>query len=350
LAANAETGYCNDKDQKPDSRARGNERKRGKNAVKKLLAAFIACVAMSSLGHAQTFPNRPIKMIVPISVGSVTDVAARLTAQELSARLGQPVVVENKPGAAMVLGGAECAKSPPDGYTLCVVSPDTMSFNPLTVANLPYDPAKDFVPVIDMYNVMEGLMVPAASGVVSLDALRAKAVAEPGKLNYGTLGERTTTDAFRQWLGEYWHTTFVAIPYKGGSEIMGALLTGTIDLSKIGVGNMISQLKEGKIRILALNAAHRSPDFADVPTFHEAGFDAFPGGPIFWGVVVPTGTPAPIVVRLHDALAAILKGPKFTAFARQNFLDPVAGSTGDFAAFLKKDRQDAAVVVTKYMK
>ena len=210
----------------------------------------------------------------------------------------------------MVLGGSECAKSDPDGYTLCVVSPDTMSFNPLTIPNLPYNPEKDFMPVIDMYHVIEGLMVPAASGINSIDALRAKAVAEPGKLNYGTLGERTTTDAFRQWLGEHWKTSLVAIPYKGGSEIIAALLGNTIDVTKIGVGNMTSQLKEGKIKVLALRASHRSPQLPDVPTFDEAGFGAFPGGPIFWGAVVPAGTPAPIVKRLHDELLGDLPRPK----------------------------------------
>ena len=318
--------------------------------MKKLLMALFVCLAASSAVRAQTYPDRPIKIIVPISAGSITDVAARLTAQELQTRLGQSVVVINKPGAAMVLGGSECAKSDPDGYTLCFVSPDTMSFNPLTIPNLPYDPAKDFTPVIDMYNVAEGLMVPTALGVGSLDELHAKAVAEPGKLNYGTLGERTTTDAFRQWLGEHWQTSFVAIPYKGGSEIIGALLGNTIDVAKIGVGNMTSQLKEGKIKVQALRAAHRSPQLAGVPTFDEAGFGAFPGGPIFWGVVVPAGTPAPIVTRLHDELQAIFRGQKFADFASQNFLEPVAGSTADFAAFLKQDRQDAAVLVDKYMK
>jgi tripartite-type tricarboxylate transporter receptor subunit TctC len=231
-----------------------------------------------------------------------------------------------------------------------VVSPDTMSFNPLTIPNLPYNPEKDFTPVIDMYHVVEGLMTPAASGINSIDELRAKAVAEPGKLNYGTLGERTTTDAFRQWLGEHWKTSLVAIPYKGGSEIIAALLGNTIDVTKIGVGNMTSQLKEGKIKVLALRASHRSPQLPDVPTFEEAGFGAFPGGPIFWGAVVPAGTPAPIVKRLHDEVLAIFRGQKFTDFANQNFLDPAAGSTEDFAAFLKKDRQDAAVLVDKYMK
>jgi tripartite-type tricarboxylate transporter receptor subunit TctC len=112
---------------------------------------------MPAAGHTQDYPSKPIRIIVPISVGSVTDVAARLTAQELQERLGQPVVVINKPGAAMVLGGSECAKSEPDGYTLCLVSPDTMSFNPLTIPNLPYNPESDFAPVIDMYNTIEGL-------------------------------------------------------------------------------------------------------------------------------------------------------------------------------------------------
>ncbi len=319
--------------------------------MRKSLLALTACAALSAsaAARAETYPSHPIKMIVPISVGSVTDVAARLTAAELQQRLGQPVVVVNKPGAAMVLGGSECAKSPPDGYTLCVVSPDTMSFNPLTVPNLPYNPDKDFVPVIDMYHVMEGIMVPA-SGPATLDALRAKAAAAPGKLNYGTLGEKTTTDAFRQWLGEFWHTSFVAIPYKGGSEITNALLENTIDLTKIGVGNMVSQLEGGKIRILALNAAKRSPALPNVPTFKETGLNGFPGGPIFWGVVVPTGTPAPVVAKLHDELLAIFQSQKFLDFAAKNYLDPAAGSTGDFAAFLKKDRQDAKLVVDKYMK
>jgi tripartite-type tricarboxylate transporter receptor subunit TctC len=320
--------------------------------MNKVMPLFIACLAASwpAAGNAQDYPNRPIKMIVPISAGSITDVASRLTAQELQTRLGQSVIVVNKPGAAMVLGGSECARSDPDGYTLCLVSPDTMSFNPLTIPNLPYNPDKDFVPVIDMYHVIEGLMVPAPLHIDSIDELRTQAVAEPGKFNYGTLGERTTTDAFRRWLGEHWKTNFVAIPYKGGSEIIAALLGNTIDVTKIGVGNMTSQLSEGKIRVLALRAASRSPQLPNVPTFNQADFGAFPGGPIFWGLVVPTGTPAPIVKRLHDELLAIFRGPNFTQFASQNFLDLAAGSSEEFAAFLQKDRRDATVLVDKYMK
>lgn len=310
-------------------------------------AAFIA--TWSSAAVADDYPNHPIKMIVPISAGSITDVAARLAAQELQAKLGQPVVVINKPGAAMVLGGSECAKSEPDGYTLCVVSPDTMSFNPLTVPNLPYNP-DSFVPIIDMYHVVEGLMTPADAHINTIEELHARAVAEPGKLNWGTLGERTTTDAFRQWLGEHWNTKFVAIPFKGGSEITAALLGNTVDGAKIGLGNMVSQLNDGKIKLLALSGSHRWQQFANAPTFAEAGFSAYPAGPIYWGMVVPAGTPAPIATRLHDELLTIFQSQKFKDFANQNFLEATAGSTADFVALLKKDRESAKVLVDKYMR
>jgi tripartite-type tricarboxylate transporter receptor subunit TctC len=258
-------------------------------------------------------------------------------------------VVINKPGAAMVLGGSECAKSDPDGYTLCVVSPDTMSFNPLTVANLQYDPST-FIPIIDMYHVVEGLMTPAAANINTIEELHTKAAAEPGKLNWGTLGERTTTDAFRQWLGDHWKTKFVAIPYKGGSEITGALLENTVDGAKIGLGNMVSQLKEGKIKVLALSGSRRWSDFPNVPTFTEAGFGDYPAGPIYWGMVVPAGTPAPIAAKLHDALLEIFQGAKFKDFANQNFLEATAGSSADFVALLKKDKDSAKVLVDTYMK
>jgi tripartite-type tricarboxylate transporter receptor subunit TctC len=317
--------------------------------MKKIALALVAAAAAcTSAAFADDYPNRTIKMIVPISAGSITDVAARLAAQELQAKFGQPVVVINKPGAAMVLGGSECAKSDPDGYTLCLVSPDTMSFNPLTVPNLPYDP-NSFIPVIDMYHVVEGLVSPTEAHINTLDELHNKAVAEPGKLNWGTLGERTTTDAFRQWLGEHWNTRFVAIPFKGGSEITAALLGNTIDATKIGMGNMLGPLKEDKIKLLALTGSRRWPQFASTPTFDEAGFGAYPAGPIYWGVVMPAGTPAPIVTKLHDALLTIFQGEKFKDFANQNFLETTAGPTADFVALLKKDRDSAKVLVDKYM-
>ncbi len=232
---------------------------------------------------AQTYPSRPIRMIVPIAPGSVTDVAARLMAQELTDRMGQPVIVENRPGANMVIGGAECAKAAPDGYTLCVVSPDTMSFNPFTIPNLPYDPDRDFRPVTNMYYVIEGLVAKQALPANSVAELRTLAAARPGALNFGTLGARTTTDMYRLWLGELWKTSFVGVPYKGGSEIIGALLTGTIDVSKIGVGNMAGQLDGRKTQGpgLAQPGPQRAPaECADPRRGRPCGL---PGRPDFLG-------------------------------------------------------------------
>jgi tripartite-type tricarboxylate transporter receptor subunit TctC len=297
---------------------------------------------------AQTYPSRPIRIIVPIAPGSVTDVAARLTAQELADRMGQPVIVENRPGANMVIGGAECAKAAPDGYTLCVVSPDTMSFNPFTVPNLPYDPDKDFRPVTNMYYVVEGLVAKQALAANSVDELRALAASRPGALNFGTLGARTTTDMYRLWLGELWKTSFVGVPYKGGSEIIAALLAGTIDVSKIGVGNMAGQLDEKKLKVLALRSSGRNARLPDVPTLAQAGLAGFPGGPIFWGLTVPAATPDDIVKRVYSEIVGIIRGPKFGAFAQAQFIEPDGSSPEQFAAFLKEDRLNAGKLLKSY--
>jgi tripartite-type tricarboxylate transporter receptor subunit TctC len=316
----------------------------GSQILMALWGLFLGATAAS----AQTYPSRPIRMIVPIAPGSVTDVAARLTAQELSDRMGQPVIVENRPGANMVIGGAECAKAAPDGYTLCVVSPDTMSFNPFTVPNLPYDPDKDFRPVTNMYYVVEGLVAKQALAANSVDELRALAAARPDALNFGTLGARTTTDMYRLWLGELWKTSFVGVPYKGGSEIIAALLAGTIDVSKIGVGNMAGQLDEKKLKVLALRSSGRNARLPDVPTLAQAGLAGFPGGPIFWGLVVPTATPDDVVKRIYSEVVGIIRGSKFGAFAQAQFIEPEGSSPEQFAAFLKEDRVNAGKLLKSY--
>ena len=188
-----------------------------------------------------------------------------------------------------------------------------------------------------MYHVMEGVMVPAALGIDTLDALRAKAVAEPGKLNYGTLGERTTTDAFRQWLGEHWNTKFVAIPYKGGSEIISALLGNDIEMTKIGVGNMVSQLKEGKIKMLALNAAQALAQLPNVPTFNETGLRRLPRRPDLLGRRGADRHAGADRGEAARRIAGDLPEPEIPRLRPdRTILDPAAGSTGDFRRLPQK--------------
>jgi tripartite-type tricarboxylate transporter receptor subunit TctC len=317
---------------------------------RRLTAVALTIFAISSIAgsaKAQTYPSRSIRLVVPISAGSVTDVAARLTAQELSDRLGVNVVVENRPGSNMVVGAVECAKSDSDGYTLCIVSPDTMSYNLFLLPNLPYDPEKDFRPITNMYNVIEGLLAKQSLAANSVAQLRALAASAPS-VTMGSVGGGTS-DIFRLWLNDVWKTNIVGVPFKGGSEIIGALLAGTIDVSKIGMGNVAGQLDESKLKVLALRSSKRNALLPNVPTFAEAGLGDFPGGPIFWGVVVPHATPDPIVQRLNAELVQILRGPKFTEFATKQFLDVEASSPEQFAAFLKGDREHAGALVKKYM-
>ena len=311
-------------------------------AVSLSLAAFMG----ASGACAQT--QGPIRLIVPIAPGSVTDIAARLLAKHLSDRLGQTVVVINRAGGNTIPAAVECAKSPPDGTTLCVVNPDTLSYNPFTTPNLPYDPQKDFRPVTNMYFVIEGLLARGSLPANSMEELRALAVAKPDALNFGTLGPRSTTDTFRQWLGQFWKTSFVAIPYKGGSEIINGLLTGTIDIARIGVGNIAGQLNEGKIKVLTLRSAKRNELLPNVPTMDEAGLSSFRGGRPWWGIVVPAGTPDPIVQKLNADIVAIFKQPDVVDFMKKQFLDIDVSSADAFADFLKKDRDSAEYMVKTY--
>jgi tripartite-type tricarboxylate transporter receptor subunit TctC len=309
------------------------------------IALALTLAVGASCAHAQT--QGAIRLIVPIAPGSVTDVAARLMAKHLSDRLGQTVVVINRAGGNTIPAAIECAKSPPDGTTLCIVNPDTLSYNPFTTPNLPYDPQKDFKPVTNMYYVIEGLLARRSLPANSVDELRALA-AKPDALTFGTLGPRSITDSFRQWLGQFWKTSFVPVPYKGGSEIINALMAGNIDVARIGVGNVTGQLNEGKVKVLTLRSAKRNELLANAPTMDEVGFASFPGGRPWWGIVVPSGTPDALVQKLNAEIVAIFRLPEVVDFMKKQFLDIDVGSPEAFAAFLKKDRESAEYMVKTY--
>jgi tripartite-type tricarboxylate transporter receptor subunit TctC len=269
-------------------------------------------------------------------------------AKHLSDRIGQPVVVINRAGGNTIPAAVECAKSPPDGTTICIVNPDTLSYNPFTTPNLPYDPQKDFRPVTNMYFVIEGLLARGTLPANSMEELRSLAVAKPDALNFGTLGPRSTTDTFRQWLGQFWKTSFVAVPYKGGSEIINGLLSGTIDIARIGVGNIAGQLNEGKVKVLTLRSSKRNALLPNVQTMDEAGLSSFRGGRPWWGIVVPAGTPDEMVRKLNSEIVAIFRQPDVVDFMKRQFLDIDVGSPEAFADFLKKDRESAEYMVKTY--
>ena len=314
--------------------------------MKKFALLFVACLAAAwpSAGHAQTYPNRPIKMIVSIAAGSVTDVIMRTAAAQLQQRLGQPIVIENLGGASGIVGGQTCAQAPPDGYTICVIYHSTMSYNPLLFSNLPYDPDTDFVPVTRLFWLVEGVFVPTSLKVNSVAALKALAQSKPDGLNYGTLGEGSFPDLFLRWLNNQWSTQIVGIPYKGGGPAAQALASGEIQMTRFGVGNFMGLIQGGQVKALAVTSAQRSPLLPDVPTYAEVGWSGYPGLG-WWGLAAPKGTPRPIVDKLTAEFVKLFTEPQFTAFLDKNAVVSATTTPEGFAAFLKEDRKTAASLI-----
>ena len=314
--------------------------------MKKFALLFVACLAAAwpSAGHAQTYPNRPIKMIVSIAAGSVTDVIMRTAAAQLQQRLGQPIVIENLGGASGIVGGQTCAQAPPDGYTICVIYHSTMSYNPLLFSNLPYDPDTDFVPVTRLFWLVEGVFVPTSLKVNSVAELKALAQSKPDGLNYGTLGEGSFPDLFLRWLNNQWSTQIVGIPYKGGGPAAQALASGEIQMTRFGVGNFMGLIQGGQVKALAVTSAQRSPLLPEVPTFAEVGWSGYPGLG-WWGLAAPKGTPRPIVDKLNAEFVKLFTEPQFTAFLDKNAVVSATTTPEGFAAFLKEDRKTAASLI-----
>ena len=315
-----------------------------KQRIHVLCTAVLFAATSGQVGAQASYPNKPIHILVPIAAGSVTDVVMRAAAQELTPRFGQAVLIENRPGASGIIGAEACAKAAPDGYTACAVYHATMSFNPLMFDKLPYDPQKDFVPVTNLYFVIEALMAPAALPANSVGELKALAIAKPGALNFGTLGPGSLQELLVAWLNDEWKTNIAGIPYKGGGPIAAALAANEIQLGQMGIGNFIGQIKAGQVKALAVNGNKRSPLLLTVPTATEAGIGGFSSRP-WWGLAVPAGTPKETIARLNAEFVRLFREPKFAEFLDARAVEPAPGTPEEFATFLKLDRESAAALV-----
>src|SRR3954463_8721851 len=225
----------------------------------RLWIAFLL-IAWTGSAHAQSgYPNKPIRMIVSIAAGSVTDVIMRAAASELQPRLGQPLVIENKGGASGIPAGQTCAQAAPDGYSICVIYHSTLSYNPLLFTKLPYDADNDFVPITRLFFLTEGVFASNAINVKTMAELKALATATPEGLNYATLGEGSFPDLFMRWLNNQWGTKIVGVPYRGGGPAAQALAANEVQVTRFGVGNFMGAIESGKVKALAVAADKRSP-------------------------------------------------------------------------------------------
>ena len=313
--------------------------------MKKIGGAILGLIALclAATAQAQTYPDRPIRVIVGIAAGSVTDVIMRGAALELQSRLGQPLIIENRGGASGILSAQACAQAAPDGYTLCVLEHGSLSYNPFLFDKLPYDPDRDFEPVTRLFLLTEGLFVSSQLGVNSVAELKQMAQQSSEKLNFATLGEGSFPDLFMRWLNNQWGTKIVGVPYKGGGPAAQALAANEVQLTRFGVGNFLGLVKAGNVKALAVAAQKRSPLLPDVPTFDEAGIH-YPGQG-WWGIVAPKGTPSAIVNRVNTEFVKLFAEPKFVEFLDNRGVVSATTTPAAFAEFLKEDRKVAEAVV-----
>lgn len=305
-----------------------------------LIGILLACAGVA---HADTYPSKPIRMIVPWPPGGGVDTSARIISQPLSERLGQPIVVENKPGAAGNIGTELFTREKPDGYTLLMGSLSPNAVNPHLYSRLGFDPIKDFAFVARVYTVPSFLVVPASSPVNTAQELVALAKANPGKLNFGSGGVGSSQHLFGVMFKTATNIDIVHVAYKGTAPAETALVAGQLDLM-LDPPTCIPFIKAGRLKALAVASKMRNPAMPDVPTLDEVGI---PGvyTSTFYGVMAPAKTPKEIVDRLNKEINAILQTPEMRKRLTEFAAEPGSGTPEDFAQFIKSEIERYGVIV-----
>jgi len=312
-----------------------------------LVAMALALAGVQGHVLAQAYPSKPVRLILNVSAGVVGDIVLRAAAQVLSRQTGQPWVVENYPGGNFVIGANACKRATPDGYAVCMTNLAAMSLNPHVLAKLSYDPEKDFTPITNLFSQVTALVASGSLPANTVAEFRDLAVASPGKLNFGTLGPASNADILRAWLNERWKTDIVAVHYKGMPGIVNSLLAGEIHVSWAAVGSLGGNVKSGKLKLLALNTSKRATRLPDVPTFAEVGLGEYPGL-VWWGMVGPAGIPEPLVQRINADVVRVFNDSKFGEVLDAQFVESIAGTPAQFAAFMKLDRERVGELVRKF--
>ena len=296
------------------------------------LFASLLCV-VPLLAAAQAYPIKPIHLVVPFPPGGPTDIVGRLVAQKLSDALGQPVVVENRPGAGGTVGSAAVAKASPDGYTLLYGSTSTLAIAPSLYPKAGYDPMKDFAPIS---LVSRGPIILAVNANVPAKSLRefiALAKSQPGKINYGSAGSGTPPHLAAELFKSVAGVDLLHVPYKGGAPAISDLAGGQVQVIFEGLPSLLPHIKSGKVRALAITGQKRDAALPDVPTMAEAGLAGYDAN--FWsGLVAPAGTPRDAIERLNGVLVKALASTEVReALARQG-LEAAGTSPAEFAKFI----------------
>lgn len=307
--------------------------------------ALAAVVAAAPVVHAQTYPNKAIRLIVPYPAGGATDFFARAVFPKMGEALGQQVFVENRPGAGTAIGASEVARSAPDGYTLLLGDAGTYAFNPTLYKKLTYDPVKDFAPVSLTGRFALILTVnPSTMQAKSVKEFVAIAKREPGKINYGAPGPGSPIHLAMEFFKQRAGIIMTPIPYKGGADAMNDLIGGRIATMFLDIASGTPQIKGGKVRALAVASAKRVAALPDLPTIGEAGYPGFEAW-AWQGFVAPAGTPRDVIMKLNSEFAKVMSDPAIKQRLSDIGFEPQTSTPEQFSAYLKSEIAKWAKVI-----
>lgn len=308
---------------------------------KKQLGAAIVALGASAGFHqapAQSFPSRPITLVIPFAPGGSTSIVGRGIADKMSELLGEKVVVDNRPGAGGTVGTKAVAKSEPDGYTLVLGYTGTLAIGPSLYKNVGYDPRKDFAPIGLIGNAPNSLVVHPSFPAKTVAELIAYAKANPGKVNFGSAGAGTASHITGEYFARSAGITLVHIPYKGTGPALTDLLGGHIPMAFAPIPASHPNVSAGKLRALAVTSVARSGLLPDVPTMAEAGLSDFDAS-LYYGLAAPAGTPRPVIDKLNKVLREALASDEVKRQLGADGTDITPGTPEDYAAFIDKDEK-----------
>jgi tripartite-type tricarboxylate transporter receptor subunit TctC len=307
-----------------------------------VVAVAMAAGLLATQASADDYPNRPIRVFTTSSAGGISDVFMRVLNDALQSRLGQPLIIENKPGGAGNIAARQCQDAAPDGYTICIINADTIIYNQFLFKQIPFDPEK-LTPVVNLFHLIQVLVVNADLHTKSVDDLIALSKAKPSTLNYLTASIPCVVymDSLKRDKDADW----VRVPFRGGGEAVTAVLGGSTPIALIGLGNVTGQIKAGKMSALALVNNIRTPLLPDVPTWADLGYKGA-ASETWYGLFAPAGTPKAIIDKLNGEIMKVVADP---AFREKNIISrglvPATGTPEDFAKTITTGRAGAEQVV-----
>ncbi|HVZ53747.1 MAG TPA: tripartite tricarboxylate transporter substrate binding protein [Pseudolabrys sp.] len=312
--------------------------------VKPLISAAVVAFAMSAgQAFAEQYPERPIHVIVATSPGGVSDVFIRSLGEELRKKWGQPLVIENRPGGNFHIAAKACAQAAPDGYTLCVLPAEPLTYNQFLFKNIGFDPDHDLAPITNLFFITQVMAINASLGVNDLSSLAALCKTKPKTLSYSApgLAQALFVENFNKAEG----CDMVRVPFRGGADALNGLLSGTTPTVFLGLGNLLGQIKAGKATPLVVDSEKRSPLLPNTKTLREIGYK----GDItrsYFALMAPAHTPAAIITKISDGIGQVYEDHAFIdKNLVQRGLEPAFQKPTDFASFLKEDRAVSGRIV-----